>query len=169
MMSAVPAQVAGVKEIVLVAPPQRATGKVAPVILATAALLGVDEVYALGGAQAIAALAYGTQTIPAVDKIFGPGNLFVTLAKRQVFGTVGIDGLAGPTETVVIADENARPAWVAADLLAQAEHDYLASAILLTPSAGWPKPCRSRSAGRSKASAGARLPPPRWQPTAGSS
>jgi histidinol dehydrogenase len=134
IMSAVPAQVAGVKEIVLAAPPGRATGKVAPVILATAALLGVDEVYALGGAQAIAALAYGTQSIPPVDKIFGPGNLFVTLAKKQLFGTVGIDGLAGPTETVVIADENARPAWVAADLLAQAEHDYLASAILLTPS-----------------------------------
>jgi histidinol dehydrogenase len=134
IMSAVPAQVAGVKEIVLAAPPSRATGKVAPVILATAALLGVDEVYALGGAQAIAALAYGTQSIPPVDKIFGPGNLFVTLAKKQLFGTVGIDGLAGPTETVVIADANARPAWVAADLLAQAEHDYLASAILLTPS-----------------------------------
>jgi histidinol dehydrogenase len=134
IMSAVPAQVAGVKEIVLAAPPGRASGKVAPVILAAAALLGISEVYALGGAQAIAALAYGTQSIPAVDKIFGPGNLFVTLAKKQLFGTVGIDGLAGPTETVVVADENARPAWVAADLLAQAEHDYLASAILLTPS-----------------------------------
>jgi histidinol dehydrogenase len=134
IMSAVPAQVAGVKEIVLAVPPGRATGKVAPVILAAAALLGLDEVYALGGAQAVAALAYGTQTIPAVDKIFGPGNLFVTLAKKQLFGTVGIDGLAGPTETVLVADESARPAWVAADLLAQAEHDYLASAILLTPS-----------------------------------
>jgi histidinol dehydrogenase len=134
IMSAVPAQVAGVKEIVLAAPPSRSTGKIAPVILATAALLGLDEVYALGGAQAIAALAYGTQSIPAVDKIFGPGNLFVTLAKKQLFGTVGIDGLAGPTETVVVADSAARPAWVAADLLAQAEHDYLASAILLTPS-----------------------------------
>ena len=88
----------------------------------------------LGGAQAIGALAYGTETIRAVDKIFGPGNLFVTLAKRQVYGVVGIDGLAGPTETVVIADEAANPAWVAADLLAQAEHDILASAILLTPS-----------------------------------
>jgi histidinol dehydrogenase len=87
-----------------------------------------------GGAQAIAALAFGTESIPPVDKIFGPGNLFVTLAKKQVFGVVGIDGLAGPTETVVIAGEGARPAWVAADLLAQAEHDVLASAILLTPS-----------------------------------
>ena len=134
LMSAIPAQVAGVPEIALVAPPQQGTGRIAPVILAAAALIGLDEVYALGGAQAIAALAYGTQSIPAVDKIYGPGNLFVTLAKRQVFGLVGIDGVAGPTETVVIADGAARPAWVAADLLAQAEHDVLASAILLTPS-----------------------------------
>jgi histidinol dehydrogenase len=134
LMSAVPARVAGVPEIALVSPPQRATGKIAPLILAAAAVAGVEEVYAAGGAQAVAALAYGTESLPAVDKIFGPGNLFVTLAKKQVFGTVGIDGLAGPTETVVIADETARPAWVAADLLAQAEHDVLASAILLTPS-----------------------------------
>ena len=134
LMSAVPAQVAGVKEIVLVSPPQRATGRIAPSILAAAALLGLTEVYSLGGAQAIGALAYGTQTIPPVDKIFGPGNLFVTLAKRQVFGVVGIDSLAGPTETAIIADEQARADWVAADLLAQAEHDPLASAILLTPS-----------------------------------
>ncbi|MEP0807311.1 MAG: histidinol dehydrogenase [Chloroflexota bacterium] len=134
LMSAVPAQVAGVKEIALAVPPQRGTGEIAPIILAAAALLGVDEVYAMGGAQAIAALAYGTESIRPVDKIFGPGNLFVTLAKREVFGVVGIDGLAGPTETVVIADESANPRWVAADLLAQAEHDVLASAILLTPS-----------------------------------
>ncbi|MBM4428610.1 MAG: histidinol dehydrogenase [Chloroflexi bacterium] len=134
LMSAVPAKVAGVKEIVLAVPPQRGTGEIAPIILAAAALVGVEEVYAMGGAQAIGALAYGTESIRSVDKIFGPGNLFVTLAKRQVFGIVGIDGLAGPTETVVIADESANPAWVAADLLAQAEHDVLASAILLTPS-----------------------------------
>jgi histidinol dehydrogenase len=134
LMSAVPAQVAGVQEIALVAPPQRGSGKIAPVILAAAALIGVEEVYALGGAQAIAALAYGTQSISPVDKIYGPGNLFVTLAKRQVFGVVGIDGIAGPTETVVVADEESRADWVAADLLAQAEHDVLASAILLTPS-----------------------------------
>jgi histidinol dehydrogenase len=134
LMSAVPAQVAGVKDVVVVAPPQRGTGQISPVILAACALCGVSEVYAMGGAQAIAALAYGTESVPAVDKIFGPGNLFVTLAKRQVFGAVGIDGLAGPTETVVIADDTAKPAWVAADLLAQAEHDVLASAILLTPS-----------------------------------
>ena len=134
LMSAVPAQVAGVKDVVVVAPPMRGTGQIAPITLAACALVGVTEVYALGGAQAIAALAYGTESVPAVDKIFGPGNLFVTLAKRQVFGAVGIDGLAGPTETVVIADASAKPAWVAADLLAQAEHDVLASAILLTPS-----------------------------------
>ena len=134
LMSAVPAQVAGVKDVVVVAPPMHGTGQIAPITLAACALVGVTEVYALGGAQAIAALAYGTESVPAVDKIFGPGNLFVTLAKRQVFGAVGIDGLAGPTETMVIADENAKPAWVAADLLAQAEHDVLASAILLTPS-----------------------------------
>ena len=138
LMSAIPARVAGVKELVVVTPPNRSlTDRAVPVdtiILAACAISGVDEVYLLGGAQAIAALTYGTETIRPVDKIFGPGNLFVTLAKRQVYGVVGIDGLAGPTETVVIADESANPAWVAADLLAQAEHDLLASAILLTPS-----------------------------------
>ncbi len=134
LMSAIPAQVAGVKEIVLVVPPQKETGEIAPIILAAAEILGIKEIYMLGGAQAIGALAYGTESIPAVDKIFGPGNIFVTLAKRQVFGVVGIDGLAGPTETMVIADETANPTWVAADLLAQAEHDILASAILLTSS-----------------------------------
>jgi len=134
LMSAIPAQVAGVKEIVLVVPPQKETREIAPIILAAAEILGIKEVYMLGGAQAIGALAFGTESIPAVDKIFGPGNIFVTLAKRQVFGVVGIDGLAGPTETMVIADETANPTWVAADLLAQAEHDILASAILLTSS-----------------------------------
>ncbi len=114
--------------------PERGTGKIAPITLAAADLLGTEEIYTLGGAQAIGALAYGSQSIRPVDKIFGPGNLFVTLAKRQVFGTVGIDGLAGPTETMVIADDTANPKWVAADLLAQAEHDILASAILLTSS-----------------------------------
>ncbi len=138
LMSAIPARVAGVKDIVVVTPPNRFVENkelpVNPMILAACAIAGVDEIYLLGGAQAIAALAYGTETIRPVDKIFGPGNLFVTLAKRQVYGVVGIDGLAGPTETVVIADEFANPNWVAADLLAQAEHDLLASAILLTPS-----------------------------------
>ena len=140
LMSAIPARVAGVKEIVVVTPPDRSFANadpqapIHPTILAACAIAGVDEVYPLGGAQAIAALAYGTESIRAVDKIFGPGNLFVTLAKRQVYGVVGIDGLAGPTETLVIGDEFANPAWVAADLLAQAEHDVLASAILLTDS-----------------------------------
>ena len=137
LMSAIPAKVAGVKDVVVVAPPNRAYAEevpIAPIILAACAIAGVDEVYVVGGAQAIAALAYGTETIRPVDKIFGPGNLFVTLAKRQVYGVVGIDGLAGPTETVVIADDSANPSWVAADLLAQAEHDLLASAVLLTPS-----------------------------------
>ena len=133
LMSAIPAQVAGVGDIVVVTPPGR-DGAVPAVILAAARIIGVERVFRSGGAQAIAALAYGTETIPRVDKIVGPGNLFVTLAKRQVYGAVGIDGLYGPTETVVIADETARPAWVAADLLAQAEHDVLATAILLTPS-----------------------------------
>lgn len=138
VMSAIPARVAGVKEIVVVTPPNRSFANanlpVDPIILAACAIANVDEIYLLGGAQAIGALAYGTETIRPVDKIFGPGNLFVTLAKRQVYGVVGIDGLAGPTETVIIADESANPAWIAADLLAQAEHDLLASAILLTPS-----------------------------------
>jgi histidinol dehydrogenase len=135
LMSVIPAQAAGVPQLALAAPPQRATGKVAPIILAAAALLGIEEMYAVGGAQAIAALAYGTPSIPAVDKIVGPGNLFVSLAKRQLYGVVGIDSYAGPTETMVIADDSAHPEWVAADLLAQAEHDVMASAILLSPSA----------------------------------
>jgi histidinol dehydrogenase len=134
LMAAVPARAAGVEEIVVVSPPHRRTGEIAPVILAAAAIAGVERVFRAGGAQAIAALAYGTESIPRVDKIVGPGNLFVALAKRMVFGQVGIDGIYGPTETLVIADESAPPAVVAADLLAQAEHDVLASAVLLTPS-----------------------------------
>ncbi|KAB2858114.1 MAG: histidinol dehydrogenase, partial [Anaerolineae bacterium] len=133
LMSAIPALVAGVEEIIICTPPQK-DGTVNPVILAAAAVCGIKKVFKVGGAQAIAAMAYGTQTIPRVDKIVGPGNLFVTLAKRQVFGVVGIDGLPGPTETMIIADESANPALAAADLLAQAEHDVLASAILVTPS-----------------------------------
>lgn len=133
LMSAIPALVAGVEEIIVCTPPQK-DGTVNPVILAAAAACGIKKVFKVGGAQAIAAMAYGTQTIPRVDKIVGPGNLFVTLAKRQVFGVVGIDGLPGPTETMIIADETANPALAAADLLAQAEHDVLASAILVTPS-----------------------------------
>ena len=128
LMSVIPAQVAGVRTIIVCTPPNPH-----PSILAAAHLCGIDQVYQLGGAQAIAALTYGTESIPKVDKIVGAGNLFVTLAKQQVYGMVGLDGLAGPTETVVVADQSAKPAWVAADLLAQAEHDVLASAILITP------------------------------------
>ncbi len=128
LMSVIPAQVAGVKQIVVCTPPNPH-----PTILAAAFLCGIDRVYQLGGAQAVAALTFGTESIPRVDKIVGAGNLFVTLAKQQVYGSVGLDGLAGPTETVIVADGSANPAWIAADLLAQAEHDVLASAILLTP------------------------------------
>jgi histidinol dehydrogenase len=123
-----------VDEIIICTPANRETGEVHPTILAAAQIVGVDRVFALGGALAVAALAFGTESVPAVDKIVGAGGLFTTVAKRQVYGTVGLDGLAGPTETMVIADESANPAWVAADLLAQAEHDVLATAILLTPS-----------------------------------
>lgn len=128
LMSVIPAQVAGVRQIVVCTPPNPN-----PLILAAAYLCNIKHIYQAGGAQAIASLAFGTQTIPQVDKIVGAGNLFVTLAKQQVYGIVGLDGLAGPTETMVIADEYANPQWVAADLLAQAEHDILAKAILLTP------------------------------------
>ena len=134
LMTAIPARVANVGELVVVTPPQKETGLPDKVTLAAATVARVDAVYIAGGAQAIGALAFGTESIPAVDKICGPGNLFVTLAKRQLFGLVGIDGLPGPTETVIIADESADPQLAAADLLAQAEHDVLASAILLTPS-----------------------------------
>ena len=131
LMSVIPAQVAGVQQIFVATPPEPA-----PSILAAAYLCGVDAVYQVGGAQAIAALAFGTETVQKVDKIVGAGNLFVTLAKQQLYGVVGMDGLAGPTETMVIADQSANPEWVAADLLAQAEHDVQASAILLTPDSG---------------------------------
>lgn len=128
LMTAIPAQVAGVKEIIVCTPSAN------EVILQAAATIDVNQLYTLGGAQAVAAMAYGTETVPKVDKIVGPGNLFVTIAKRMVYGTVGIDGLLGPTETLVIADDLSNAQLAAADLLAQAEHDVLASAILLTPS-----------------------------------
>jgi histidinol dehydrogenase len=134
IMTAVPARVAGVPFVAVISPPQRTTGLPHPTILVAADIVGVDAIYVAGGAQAIGALTFGADPIARVDKIFGPGSLFTTLAKRQVFGIVGIDGLPGPTETVVIADESANPRLAAADLLAQAEHDVLASAILLTPS-----------------------------------
>ena len=131
LMAAVPAQVAGVEEIVVATPPNQ-DGSIDPVVLAAAHISGVHAVYGMGGAQAIAALAYGTESVPKVDKILGPGNIFVVMAKRQVFGVVDIDQLPGPTETMLIADDTANPAYAAADLLAQAEHDPMASAILLT-------------------------------------
>ena len=133
LMNVIPAQVAGVKEIHLVSPPNK-NGDVHPDVLIAAGLLGIDNVYCVGGAQAIAALAYGTETIPAVDKIVGPGNIFVATAKRMVYGTVGIDSIAGPSEVVILADNSARPAYIAADLLAQAEHDERAVPILITTS-----------------------------------
>lgn len=134
LMNAVPAKVAGVKRLVMVTPPGP-EGRINGTVLAAAHLAGVEEIYRVGGAQAIGALAYGTATIPRVDVITGPGNLYVTLAKKAVYGMVGIDSLAGPSEVLVIADHSARADQVAADLLAQAEHDPLAAAILLTTSA----------------------------------
>ncbi len=134
LMIAVPARVAGVREIVVAAPP-RHEGGVSPLILAAAHVAGVDRVFAIGGAQAIGAMAYGTESVPQVDKILGPGNIFVALAKQQVFGVVDIDQMAGPTETLLIADDSADPALVAADMLAQSEHGADSSAILLTISA----------------------------------
>jgi histidinol dehydrogenase len=135
LMTAIPARVAGVRDVVVCAPPGR-DGTVSPLILAAAAVAGVDRLFQIGGAQAIAAMAYGTETVPHVDKIFGPGNIFVVLAKRRVYGVVAIDQLPGPTETLLIADEGADPALAAADMLAQAEHDPMASAILITTSGG---------------------------------
>lgn len=131
LMNAIPAKIAGVQKIVMVTPPNP-QGKIHPNIAAAAQIAGVDEIYKIGGAQAIAALAYGTRQIPRVDKIVGPGNIFVAAAKKLVFGTVDIDMIAGPSEILVIADEEANPSFVAADLLSQAEHDPMASAILVT-------------------------------------
>lgn len=133
LMNVIPAKVAGVKEIIMTTPPG-ADGKVNPGTLVAADIAGVDTIYKVGGAQAIAALAFGTESIPKVDKITGPGNIFVALAKKAVYGYVSIDSIAGPSEILVLADETANPRYVAADLLSQAEHDELASAILITTS-----------------------------------
>ena len=133
LMNAVPAKVAGVERVVMVTPTPE--GKTNPLVLAAAALAGVDEIFRIGGAQAVAALAYGTASIAPVMKIIGPGNAFVAAAKRQVFGQVGIDMVAGPSEVLVVADRDNDPAWIAADLLAQAEHDAAAQAILITDDA----------------------------------
>ena len=131
LMNAIPAKIAGCREIVMVSPPT-CGGDVNPVILAAARIAGVDRVFRCGGAQAVAALAWGTETVPRVDKITGPGSVFVAEAKRQVFGQVGIDMIAGPSEILVVADGGSDPRWVAADLLSQAEHDKNASAVLIT-------------------------------------
>ena len=134
LMDAIPAKIAGCREVVMVTPPTK-DGKVNPVILAAAYVAGIDRIFKIGGAQAIAALAYGTQSIPKVDKIVGPGNAFVAEAKKQVFGVVSIDMIAGPSEILIVADGKSNPAYVAADLLSQAEHDKMASAVLVTDSA----------------------------------
>jgi histidinol dehydrogenase len=134
LMNAIPAQVAGVKEIIMVTPPIKGTISVNPYTLVAAREAGVTAIYKMGGAQAVAALAYGTQSVAKVDKITGPGNIYVTLAKKLVYGEVDIDMLAGPSEIVILADEEANPVYIAADLLSQAEHDVLAAAILVTPS-----------------------------------
>lgn len=136
LMDSIPAKIAGCSEIVIVTPP-RQDGKINPAILAAARVAGVDRIFKVGGAQAVAALAYGTQTIPKVDKIVGPGNAFVAEAKKQVFGRVSIDMIAGPSEILVVADSTCNPRFVAADLLSQAEHDKLASAVLVTDSAAF--------------------------------
>jgi histidinol dehydrogenase len=133
LMTVIPAKVAGVKEVILVTPPGK-QGGIAPVTLVAADIAGVGRIFSVGGAQAIAALAFGTESIPSVDKVCGPGNIYVLLAKKLLYGVVGIDGLYGPSEVMIIADETANPEYCAADLLAQAEHDSLASAILITTS-----------------------------------
>ncbi len=134
LMNAIPAKIAGVEEIVMCTPPQK-DGTPNPNIIAAAKIAGVDRIFLMGGAQAIAALAYGTQTVPKVDKIVGPGNIFVATAKKLLYGTVDIDMIAGPSEILIVADSSANPRFLAADLMSQAEHDKLASAILLTDSA----------------------------------
>jgi histidinol dehydrogenase len=133
LMTAIPAKIAGVKEVILATPPGK-DGKISPAILIAADIAGVNRIFSMGGAQAIAALAFGTESVPRVDKICGPGNIYVFLAKKLVYGVVGIDGLQGPSEVVVIADESANPDYCASDLLAQAEHGGLSSAILITDS-----------------------------------
>ncbi len=149
VMNAVPAKVAGCRRLAMVVPTP--DGHINPLVLAAARIVGVDEIYRVGGAQAIAALAYGTQTIAPVDKIVGPGNAYVAAAKRRVFGVVGIDMIAGPSEVVILADRGADPRFVAADLLAQAEHDEAAQSILITDAANL-----------ARAVAGRSRPPARW-------
>ena len=157
LMNAVPAKVAGVPRMVMVVPAP--DGKLSPLVLAAAKIAGIDEVYRVGGAQAVAALAYGTQTIKPVAKIVGPGNAYVAAAKRLVFGKVGIDMIAGPSEVLIVADKTGNPDWIAADLLAQAEHDASAQSILITDDAALAR--RGREGGRGAAHR--RCRGPRWR------
>ena len=133
LMNVIPAKIAGVRDIIIVTPPDK-DGKISPEALAAAKIAGTDQIFKIGGAQAVAALAYGTESVPRVDKVVGPGGIFVATAKRKVFGQVAIDMIAGPSEILVLADGKSNPAWVAADMLSQAEHDVLASAVLVTDS-----------------------------------
>jgi histidinol dehydrogenase len=150
LMNVIPAKIAGCEEVVITTPANR-EGKVNPAILAAAWIAGADKIFKVGGAQAIAALAYGTESVPKVDKIVGPGNAFVSEAKRQVFGTVAIDMIAGPSEILIVADGKSNPKWVAADLLSQAEHDRIASAVLVTDSEDLAKAVQSEIEAQLKA------------------
>ena len=150
LMNVIPAKIAGCEEVVITTPANR-EGKVNPAILAAAWIAGADKIFKVGGAQAIAALAYGTESVPKVDKIVGPGNAFVAEAKRQVFGTVAIDMIAGPSEILIVADGKSNPKWVAADLLSQAEHDRIASAVLVTDSMDLAKAVQSEIEAQLKA------------------
>ena len=154
LMNAIPARVAGVERLAMAVPAP--DGVLNPLVLAAARLAGIDEIYRVGGAQAVAALAYGTATIAPVDKIVGPGNAYVAAAKRRVFGRVGIDMIAGPSEILVVADRHNDPAWIAADLLSQAEHDEAAQSILITDDAGFRRAGRTR--GRAPSADGCRGP-----------
>ena len=168
LMDTIPAKLAGCPEILMVSPPSRG-GTIAPAILAAAAIAGVDRVFRVGGAQAVAALAYGTETVPRADKIVGPGNAFVAEAKRQVYGRVSIDMIAGPSEVLIVADGKSEARYVSADMLAQAEHDKLATAILITDSGPWRRPWR-RSWSGSCSSCPVRISPgPASRTAAGSS
>src|SRR5258708_24008962 len=163
-MNALPARVAAVPRVVMVVPTP--DGALNPLVLAAARHAGVTEIYRIGGAQAIGALAYGTATIAPVDKIVGPGNAYVAAAKRQVYGVVGIDAIAGPSEILVVADRKNDPAWIAADLLSQAEHDRSAQAILITDDAGFADRVAAPPHAHLRILPPARIPPPSCHPHA---
>lgn len=165
LMNVIPAKIAGVKEIVVVTPPD-ASGAISRSALAAAKVAGADRVFKLGGAQAVAALAYGTESVPKVDKIVGPGGVFVAAAKRRVFGQVAIDMIAGPSEILVVADGKSDPAWVAADLLSQAEHDTHAAAVLVTDSRPLAEAVQKRWSASWRTCPGGTLLKSPWRPTA---